>query len=1093
MPLKIPSPELLSTVCKCQDCRLYETAKHPRVPGRWASENSHPEYPTLIAIGEACGRVEDERGACFQHVSLRNLEKALGDRINEVYLTNTCRCIPWDDPISHKGVRKPTDLEIASCLPWLQIEISKFPEETPIVAMGSTAFFALMPSLRDRGRITELAGKEFPLDIHGKHYRLFAQLHPASISHNPTYSSKFYSVFNHILEVIDSGKSKEFKESNWEILDPSKAIQKLNEAKQLYLDGAIKYIVTDTETSGFLPWKSDVIMFGLAHTNDIKGYSIPMMIQNRVDFPDFPTEIYPIEFQISNHDVQLIKQSARELFNVVPIVGHNIKFDLKMMAYHGYLDLSKVKIYNDTMLMSSVLIGRGWSGDSLGLKEMSIKLLGLEESWDWVIDEWLKKYNRVTDRRFDNIPTCILGKYCALDHFYTRALHEKLYPLIERNNCGTLMNSLNIATVAYSEAELRGIEIDWDIYNLIKTKSDDLIENIVKNIHRDPHIKSMMIEKYKADIEENSKKPKPKSDTVFKNKLINGDYFSVGSVKDKRELLYKRYGVPVKSLTEKGFPATDKAAISDIEKTTEIENVKKLCRNLLEYNKFSKIKSTYVDNLPENCDENGLYHCEFNIAGTVTGRLCVHGDTIIHNLFFGKDIKISDIDPNDPLHILVYDIKDKEITVANARFLGVTRREKVAIKLTFSNNKSVISTNDHRYLTIDGNYIEADNLNIGDELMPIKDKIFVIDKELIYYDSPVDFYDIEVPDYHNFAIGDYLFVHNSSGFHTLPKKCLTGDTKVVLFNGDTITMRELSRLESAWLISHDVKFRDNFPGKMLWCKQTDTNRRIVRISFANGKYVDCTLNHPFLMQDDTYKEARYICAGEWVRGLKRSHKVISIEEIGRKDVYDLEVDTYHNFLLEAGVFVHNSSVKHLYTSRDHKDSGSIWLSPDMSQLELRVTAGIANERSWIEAYNNGEDLHQRTAANMFHDGDMELVTKEERRIGKCVSGDTLIETNKGKMRIDQIVGNTPDDEVVPYTGDVKILTLDGYRDIQEVYRIEDVEVVEVELEDGKKLTCTPHHEFVVGFNPDGSPIFKKAEDLLDTDEVYVLNEEQNNS
>lgn len=40
-----------------------------------------------------------------------------------------------------------------------------------------------------------------------------------------------------------------------------------------------------------------------------------------------------------------------------------------------------------------------------------------------------------------------------------------------------------------------------------------------------------------------------------------------------------------------------------------------------------------------------------------------------------------------------------------------------------------------------------------------------------------------------------------------------------------------------------------------------------------------------------------------------NHRVVSIEPCGEEDVYDITVDDYHNFALEAGVFVHNSPKK----------------------------------------------------------------------------------------------------------------------------------------------------------------------------------------
>ena len=43
-----------------------------------------------------------------------------------------------------------------------------------------------------------------------------------------------------------------------------------------------------------------------------------------------------------------------------------------------------------------------------------------------------------------------------------------------------------------------------------------------------------------------------------------------------------------------------------------------------------------------------------------------------------------------------------------------------------------------------------------------------------------------------------------------------------------------------------------------------------------------------------------------------NHKIVAVESAGREDVYDLNVDTYHNFALSAGVFAHNSVIVSAY-------------------------------------------------------------------------------------------------------------------------------------------------------------------------------------
>ena len=65
-------------------------------------------------------------------------------------------------------------------------------------------------------------------------------------------------------------------------------------------------------------------------------------------------------------------------------------------------------------------------------------------------------------------------------------------------------------------------------------------------------------------------------------------------------------------------------------------------------------------------------------------------------------------------------------------------------------------------------------------------------------------------------------------------------------------------------------------------------------------------------------------------------------------------------------------------------SHGIIVSGDYSQIELRLLAHIANIPSLIEAFNNGVDIHLKTASDIFN-VPLEGVTKDMRRMAKAVN------------------------------------------------------------------------------------------------------------
>ncbi|HEX8438768.1 DNA polymerase, partial [Archangium sp.] len=90
--------------------------------------------------------------------------------------------------------------------------------------------------------------------------------------------------------------------------------------------------------------------------------------------------------------------------------------------------------------------------------------------------------------------------------------------------------------------------------------------------------------------------------------------FNVGSNPQLAEVLYKKLELPVLKRGKTG-PSTDQEVL---EKLAEIHP---LPRAIIEYRSLSKLKSTYLDTLPDLVAKDGRIHTTYHQAATATGRL----------------------------------------------------------------------------------------------------------------------------------------------------------------------------------------------------------------------------------------------------------------------------------------------------------------------------------------------------------------------------------------------------------------------------------------------------------------------------------------
>ena len=138
---------------------------------------------------------------------------------------------------------------------------------------------------------------------------------------------------------------------------------------------------------------------------------------------------------------------------------------------------------------------------------------------------------------------------------------------------------------------------------------------------------------------------------------------------------------------------------------------------------------------------------------------CFVGSTKIP-LLNGSDKSLKELYNNKEKNFYVYSVDSEGLyRISIADEVKLTRKNAALVKIILDNDKSIICTLDHQFLTSSLDYIEAKNLVPGQSLFPLyrlEDQVKSI--ELLNYTE--DVYCISVPEYGNFALSAGVIVHN---------------------------------------------------------------------------------------------------------------------------------------------------------------------------------------------------------------------------------------------------------------------------------------------------------------------------------------------
>ena len=165
-------PELREKLSLFTGCPLKQTAQNTV----FGTGNVHPD---VMIVGEAPGAEEDKQGLPFVGASGRLLDLMLASvglsREKNVYITNV---LPWRPPMN----RKPSEAEIAACLPFLHAHI-RLVSPKILLLLGGTALSAL---LHVADGITKTRGVWFSYQTEdGAEIPVMASFHPAYLLRSP--------------------------------------------------------------------------------------------------------------------------------------------------------------------------------------------------------------------------------------------------------------------------------------------------------------------------------------------------------------------------------------------------------------------------------------------------------------------------------------------------------------------------------------------------------------------------------------------------------------------------------------------------------------------------------------------------------------------------------------------------------------------------------------------------------------------------------------------------------------------------------------------------------------------------------------------
>ncbi len=328
-------------------------------------------------------------------------------------------------------------------------------------------------------------------------------------------------------------------------------------------------VAFDTETTSLDPLQAELVGFSLAVAPNEACYA---PLGHRTGAEDLFDGGGLVSDQIREEDAIALLKPLLEAPGVLKI-GHNVKFDLQMLAQRGVT----VAPIDDTMLISYALDAAATT-DGHGMDTLSERFLGHKPI----------AFSEVagSGRNFVGFARVAVDKaaeYAAEDADVTLRLWRALKPRLAAERLATVYETLERPMVAaLARMERRGVSIDRDMLSRL---AGDFAQSMAR---------------LEAEI----------------SRIVGGP-FNPGSPKQLGDILFGQMGLPGGKKTATGAWSTTASVLDDLAAEGH-----ELPARVLEWRQLSKLKSTYADALPGYVNPStGRVHTSYALAATTTGRL----------------------------------------------------------------------------------------------------------------------------------------------------------------------------------------------------------------------------------------------------------------------------------------------------------------------------------------------------------------------------------------------------------------------------------------------------------------------------------------